>query len=311
MVAFINLDLLTHFSAPRPLRFSSLSFIVTHRVSAVVRPQMICTVTQRVASRTPCTATAELQLTTEQQWETNWPFGHKKAPQGNLWPVTCAPVSREVSMAFEAEQLRSEEKRRAILHGLMFKCQWLAPLTAIVYMAVSNSTFTTQLHLHNSSAPLSAAHGLHSRLPSCTLCPAWLGCVHEVDSEWTVRNANTVSYWYIPECPSDCAACPFLSSSSVQPVLVVQWKSYAAERQWSRPRLFPIQREKTKHGETVGLPNASVETGSVSPSVPQHVFLLDTEPIRNQGHNSSLVWLFFFYPSTECMSTECPVTSLL
>lgn len=32
---------------------------------------------------------------------------------------------------------------------------------------------------------------------------------------------------------------------------------------------------------------------------------------RRGGNNSSLLWLCFFYPSAECMSTECPVTSLL
>lgn len=65
---------------------------------------------------------------------------------------------------------------------------------------------------------------------SCTLCPARLGCVNEVDREWSVRNANTVSYQYIPECPTDCAACSFLSSTpECNLCLVIQWKSYAFE----------------------------------------------------------------------------------
>ena len=78
----------------------------------------------------------------------------------------------------------------------MFTYQWHTILIAIV--------------LQYLSAQLNAAHMFESRpLLFCTLFPAWLGCVYEVDSEWTVRNANTVSCWYIPECPSDCATCSF------------------------------------------------------------------------------------------------------
>lgn len=154
----------------------------------------------------------------------------------------------------------------------------------------------------------------NQRFLSCTLCPAWLGCVYEVDSEW---NANTVF-------PIDT----FLNvPQTVQPVLfyppapqcnlcfVIQWRSYAVEIQWNRLLI-----------ERFGL----LWAASVSVAVGK---LVDRMRVTKFTSTSVLTWYqssqefaklinikvitlpfygsVLFYPSTECMSTECPVTYLL
>lgn len=197
----------------------------------------------------------------------------------------------------------------------MFTCQWLTIPIAIVL----------QCSVPGWMRPTRSNRGFLS----CTLCPARLGCVYEVDSEWTVRNANTVSYWYIPECPSDCATCSFLSSySSVQPVL----SSY-------NERVMPLKRSETGldwmfPGNAKRLVQCAerrpglVWAASVSVAVGK---LVDRQRVIRFTSTSVVTWYqanqefaklvkaitlpfygcVLFYPSTECMSTECPVTSLL
>lgn len=137
---------------------------------------------------------------------------------------------------------------------------------------------------------------------SCTLRPAWLGCVYEVDSEWTVRNANTVSYWYIPECPSDCAACSFLSSySSVQPVLRHTMKElcrWNAVKQAFVEGLLATWIDETAADILYVEIRPSVGsttlcnwwTGSVYLMTPSQSGICQTD----RGHNSSLLWLCSF-----------------
>lgn len=155
---------------------------------------------------------------------------------------------------------------------------------------------------------------------SCTLCPPRLGCVYEVDSESTVRNANTVSYWYIPECPSDCATRFFsilllLSATCASSYNGrVMTPESERDRIWDLNWMFPgnTLRWQPQRPWLQG----SWWTGSVSPGLPHRMLFLYTRPIRNQPALTSVITLplygcVIFYPSTECMSTECPVTSLL
>lgn len=126
---------------------------------------------------------------------------------------------------------------------------------------------------------------------SCTLCPAWLGCVYEVDSE-------------VSEMPILFPIDTFLNvPQTVQPVLfyppapqcnlcfVIQWKSYAIEQEWNGPWLDDWSPGNVKR----------LNMGGHWATCEQHRFLCCYLTPRqsgicwtDQGHNSSLLWLCSF-----------------
>lgn len=138
--------------------------------------------------------------------------------------------------------------------------------------------------------------------PPCTLSPAWLGCVNEVDSEWSVRNANTVSYQYIPECPTDCAASSFLSSSpECNLCLVIQWKSFALKKQSKQAASALLAALKLADRRRVV---RFTSTSFVTWRQPR-------QETSEQSDNSSLLWPSSFLSFNWVHVNECPVTSLL